>query len=181
MWNKVLVAFGVAFGTALAAGLGIDIYEHRKVAKKVGLSVDELSKVSKDSIKEALVERAVECAAERSVETYIQRVKNDVMAEARDKIGVEVKKAVEASEAVTQKEVLDKISLEASKIDMAELKKSARDKAEEKILEKFDGNLEDLLQKFNENLSNVQKIYGGIADAISKGQERDKSIKFSLG
>lgn len=181
MWNKVMIAFGVAFGTALAAALGVDIYEHRQVSKKVGLSVKDLKEASVKEIQQGIVTQAVKAAAQESVDGYIRTVRNDVMAEARDKIGVEVKKAVEASEAVTQKEVLDKISLEASKIDMAELKRSARDKAEAKILEKFDGNLEDLLQKFNENLSNVQKIYGGIADAISKGQERDKSIKFSLG
>ena len=66
-------------------------------------------------------------------------------------------------------------------IDMAEMKRSAREKAEAKILEKFDGNLEDLLAKFNENLSNIQKIYGGIADAISKGKEKDNGIKFTIG
>ena len=62
-----------------------------------------------------------------------------------------------------------------------ELTESARDKAEEKILSKFDGNLEDLLAKFNDNLSNIQKIYGGIADAIAKGKEQDKGVKFTIG
>ena len=181
MWNKVIMAFGAAFGTALLAALGVDIYEHRKVAKKIGIAAGELKNVSKDCIKEALVERAVEDAAERSVAEHIRAVKNDVMNEAKEQISAEVKQAVKAAEAVTAKEVLDKISEEAGKIDMAELKKSARDKAEAKILEKFDGNLEDLLAKFNDNLSNVQKIYGGIADAISKTNESNKGLKFTIG
>lgn len=181
MWNKIAMAFGAAFVTALTAALGVDIYEHRKVAKKIGMATGELKTAAVKDIQQGIVEQAVKAAAEESVASYIRTVRNDVMAEARDKIGLEVKEAVKACELVTQKEVLDKISSEAGKIDISELKKSARDKAEQKILEKFDGNLEDLLAKFNDNLSNVQKIYGGIADAISKTNERDKGLKFTIG
>jgi hypothetical protein len=180
MWNKVIMAAGAAMAAALAAALGIDIYEHHKVAKKVGISVGELGKATKEQIREELVERAVEDAAKTAVGDYVRRVHDEVMAEAREKIGQEVRQAVNASRAVIEKEVLDKVTEEAGKIDMAELRKSARDKAEAKILEKFDGNLEDLLEKFNDQLSNVQKIYGGIADAITKGKESEKTIKFSI-
>lgn len=181
MWNKVVMAFGAAFGTALLAALGVDIYEHHKVTKKIGIAAGELKAAAVKDIQQGIVEQAVKEAAEENVAGYIRTVKNDVMAEARDQISAEVKQAVKAAEAVTAKEVLDKISAEAERIDMTELKKSARDKAEAKILEKFDGNLEDLLSKFNDNLSNVQKIYGGIADAISKTNERDKGLKFTIG
>ena len=145
MFNKVAMAFGIAFAGALAAALGVDIYEHRQVSKKVGLSVKELKEATVKDIQKGVVEQAVKCAAEDSVGEYVRKVKDNVMAEARDKIGIEVKQAVEASKLVTEKEVLDRISSEAARIDMTELKKAARDKAEAKILEKFDGNLEDLL------------------------------------
>lgn len=181
MWNKVVLAFGAAFGTALLVALGIDINEHRKVAKKVGMAANELKAASVHDIQQGIVEQAVKAAAEENVASCIRTVKNEVMNDAREQIGKEVKQAVRDCEAVTQKEVLDKISQEASRIDMVELKKSARDKAEQKILDKFDGNLEDLLEKFNDNLSNVQKIYGGIADAITKTKEQSNGIKFTIG
>jgi len=181
MLNKVMVAFGVAFGTALAAALGVDIYEHRQITKKVGLATKGLKDASVKDIQQGIVEQAVKDAAEECVVEHVRRVKNDIMGEAKSQICREVQDAVRAAKAVTEKEVLDRISLEASRIDMADLKKSARDKAEEKILDKFDGNLEDLLSKFNDNLSNVQKIYGGIADAITKTKEKDNGIKFTIG
>lgn len=180
MLNKVMGVVGLVLGVCGLSAIGMDIYEHHKMAKKVGMSVDELEKASKDNIKEALVEVAIKSAAEHGVEAHLNRVKNEVFSEARIKLSEEVRKAVKEASETIQKEVGEKISTEASLIDISALKKSARDKAEAKILEKFDGNLEDLLAKFNENLSNIQKIYGGIADAISKGKE-DKGLKFTIG
>lgn len=181
MFNKIIGVSVGAFGMTVLAAMAADIYEHHKVAKKIGISVEELGTASKDTIKEALVERAVESAAERGVEARLNRVKNEVMSEARVKLSEETRKAVKEASDQIQREVGEKIATEASMIDMTEMKRSAREKAEAKILEKFDGNLEDLLQKFNENLSNIQKIYGGIADAISKGKEKDNGIKFTIG
>lgn len=177
--NKVVVVLS-AFGAAFLAGLGVDIYEHQKVAKKIGIAAGDLKEAAVKDIQQSIVEKAVTDAAEDRVSSYVRNVKNEVMDEARIKLGEEARKAVNDASEEIKKKVDDKIAEEVSKIDISELKKSARDKAEAKILEKFDGNLEDLLAKFNENLSNIQKIYGGIADAISKGKE-DKGIKLSLG
>lgn len=179
--QKILIAFGTAFGVALATALGVDIYEHQKVAKKIGIAAGDLKEAAVKDIQQGIVEKAVKDAAEDRVSTYVRNVKNEVMDDARIKLGEEVKRAVNDASEEIRKQTNDKIADEVSKIDISELKKSARDNAEAKILEKFDGNLEDLLEKFNDNLSNVQKIYGGIADAISKTNERDKGLKFTIG
>lgn len=181
MWNKIIMGLGALMATALTAALGIDIYEHRQIAKKVGVSVKDLKEASVKEIQQGIVESAVKEAAEDKVGVYIHTVRDDIIGDARNSLDREARKAVSEAEDLIRKEVEDKISKEASKIDMNELKKSARDKAEAKILEKFDGNLEDLLEKFNDNLGNIQKIYGGIADAISKGQEQNKGLKFTIG
>lgn len=181
MWNKVVIAFGAAFGTALLAALGVDIYEHQKVAKKIDTAAGNLKAASVKEIQDGIVEKAVKSAADEKVAAYMRGLHNQVMDEANTELSKAAKKAVEDASAEVKVKVGEKISEEAAKIDISELKKSARDKAEAKILEKFDGNLEDLLEKFNDNLGNIQKIYGGIADAISKTNEQNKCFKFTLG
>ena len=171
----------VGIGVTILTGLGlVDLFEHRETNKKIGMSLKELKDASKDCIKESLVDAAVESAAETAVNEQLTKLREGALASAKVQMYDEVRKAVTAASSQIKKEVSDRISTEASMIDMTALKKSAREKAEEKILNKFDGNLEDLLSKFNDNLGNIQKIYGGIADAISKGRESDKSFKISL-
>lgn len=181
MVNKV-IGYGVMGVALLATALiGVDVHEHHKVAQKVDKSVSDLEKATEKDIQEGMIRRAVEDAAGIKVAEYLNRIKNEVFAEARLKLGDETRKAVKDAADIIRKEVGERVATEASMIDMTELKKSAREKAEAKILDKFDGNLEDLLSKFNDNLGNIQKIYGGIADAISKGQEKDKGLRFTIG
>lgn len=181
MFEKVIVKLMIGAAAIVCGAVGYDIYEHRKIGKKLDMSCKELEKASVQEIQESLVEQAVKYAAQSSVYNYMERVHGDVMLDAKNKISEEARKAVKDAAETIRKEVGDRISNEAAMIDMASLKKSARDAAEAKILEKFDGNLEDLLAKFNDNLSNVQKIYGGIADAITKTKEKDNGIKFTIG
>lgn len=172
----------IGVGTLVLSALGIvDIFERRETNKKIGMSMKELKESSVKDIQHNVVERAVKSAADDRVSDYMRQVKNEVLSDAKQRLSDETRRAVLSASEQIQKEVADRISTEASLIDMTALKKSARDKAEEKILDKFDGNLEDLLEKFNDNLSNIQKIYGGIADAITKTKEQGNGIKFTIG
>lgn len=183
MFEKTVVKGLLAFVAVVFGGLGVvDIFEHRETNKKIGMSMKELKASSVREIQQSIVESAVKSAATEKVSDYMSRVKNEVLADARQKLADETRKAVKEAGETIQKEVGERISTEASLIDLTELKKSARDKAEEKILNKFDGNLDDLLAKFNKNLSNVQDIYEGIANAINKGKkEESNGLKFTIG
>lgn len=179
--KEKLIQLGLMAGGTILAGIGGTLlFRVNELAKKFDVSVKELKDITTDKIKDSIVESAVRKAAEDQVSDCIVRVHNDVMGAARNKISDETRKAVMNAKEDIEKEVSERISKEAALIDMEDLRKSARDKAEEKILSKFNGNLDDLLGKFNENLSNVQRIYGGIADAISKTNKATKEIKFSL-
>ena len=180
MLEKFIVPAVVAVGTMVLGAVGIDIYQNRQIAKKVDMSVKDLKSATRADISECIIRTAVEDAANSAVGDYIREVKSEVISQARRSLDNEARKAVQEASAQVQKEVGDRIASEAALIDMTSLKKSARDKAEQKILDKFDGNLEDLLTKFNDNLSNVQKIYGGIADAISKTNNKSNGIRLSV-
>ena len=172
----------VGVGMLALSAIGVaDIFERREMNRKIGVSMKEVKEASEKEISAIMLEKAVQNAANEMTNTFMQTLKTDIVREARIKLEDEAHKAVKEASDQIQKDVSETISKEASLIDMTNLKKMARDKAEAKILEKFDGNLEDLLSKFNDNLSNVQRIYGGIADAISKTNESSKGLKFTIG
>lgn len=181
MFEKFIVPVVVGVGSLVLSAIGIDIYQNRQIAKRVDLSVKDLKTATREDIHEGIIRKAVEEAADSAVGDYVREVKAEVVTQARRSLDDEARKAVREASSQIQKEVSDRIATEAALIDMTGLKQSAREKAEAKILEKFDGNLEDLLSKFNDNLSNVQRIYGGIAEAITKTNEKSNGIKLSLG
>lgn len=178
--NKLTVMGMAAAGTVLVGMGGAIMYKLKHVAQKLNVGVSELTDISKEQIKESLVEAAVKECADQQVSRMLHNLKSDILNEASGRLRAEAHKAVQDAKDEIGAKVEDKLADEIALIDMDDLKKSARKKAEEKILSKFNGNLDDLLSKFNDNLGNVQRIYSGIADAINKTNKSTKEIKFSL-
>ena len=184
MVEKTIIKGLVGIGVAVLSAFGLlDFFEHRETNKKIGMSMRELKESSIKEIQQNMVESSVRSAAAEKVSEYMSRVKNEVLADARSKLADEARKAVQEASKTIRDEVSDKISSEASLIDMSELKKSARDKAEEKILSKFDTDLGDLLEKANKSISSYMDIYEGIAHAIDRRKDDDgsKGVRFTIG
>lgn len=175
------IQIGMLFlGTAFVGVGGLALRKVNDISKRMNVGLKDLKNVTSDQIKDGLVETAVREAAQEQTARCVSKVQASVEAETRQIIADKARRAVQDAQKDIQEAVSERISTEVAMIDMDDLRRSARKKAEEKILSKFDGNLDDLLGKFNENLSNVQRIYGGIADAISKTNKKASEIKFSL-
>lgn len=180
MWDKV-IQVGVTAVCVIAGGIGLKVCSNqKKLADRFDASVKDLATISKDKIQEAVVERAVRSAAHEQLSRCMERIKADVESDAKSQLDLQARKAVLDAKNNIADSVSKKIAEEVAMIDIDDLKKSARARAEEKIVSKFDGSLDDILSKYNENLANVQRIYSGIADAIGKTKSAGKEIKFSL-
>lgn len=172
----------VALATTITTLCGVALNKINKMAKKFDKGVKDLEEVTVKDIQAKLVEEAVNQAADEKVGQYVALANKAVLSDARETIRKEVDSAVREAKRDISDKVSTEISEQASQIDMDDLKRRVRDKAEAKVLQKFDGNLQDLLDKFSGNLSQVQKIYGSIADTLGKGaaKDDDKKITFSL-
>ncbi len=179
--NKQFVQLGLMAGGTLVVGVVAAFWgKLDNLAKKLDTSVNGLKDVTTDKIKDTIIEKAVKEAADEQVTGIVMKVQNDVMTSAKEKLNDEVRRAVKEAQNEIQSTVSERISKEAELIDIEDLRKVVRKKAEDRIVNKFDGSLDDLLGKFNENLGNVQRIYGGIANAIGSANKATKEIKFSL-
>ena len=183
MMEKVLVPVAIGVGTVLIGIGGWVASKVNKMAKKLDLSVKELDAATVQDIQQAMVEDAANNAAETKVGDYVRRARNDIMDTAKAELKSEVSTAVTAAKKDIHDKVAGEISDQAAKIDMDELKKTVRARAEEKVLSKFDGNLQDILDKFSGNLGQIQRIYGSIADSLGKNSSKDNDnrVTFSIG
>lgn len=177
---KSLIAFGgVAIGLT---GIGYAIGSRKKlndICNKLDKSIDDLSTSIDVDIPQYMIDKAVSKAVDRSVERAVRDATSIAVNAVKNDIHKEVQTSVNNAYADISASVTNKIASEVSKINMKQLSSSVTAKAEEKIIEKFEGNLDDVLEKFNRNLDNTGKIYESIANSISK-KDNGKEMTFKI-
>ena len=91
-----------------------------------------------------------------------------------------VSEAIKDEYDTLNKDVLKKITEESSKIDVHRVRRTIEDAAKKAALEKFDDNLDDILERFNENLNNTSKIYNCISQTLTKSPNSSKEYVIRL-
>lgn len=174
MSNKELNNLGILIGIA---GVGYAIYVTHKMNKlcdKIDRSVDEVSRSTSVDISKSMVDKAVEKAVDREVGSAVVDATTMAVNSIKNDIHSQIKTAVDSEYSTIRETVSTKVSEEVAKIDMKKLSMSVSDKAEAKILSKFDDNLDHILEKFNHELTSISKIYKSISDTMSNNNNREK-------
>ena len=156
----------IILGAAAIGGIAYSIYlgiKLKKVASTVNLTVDELAAKSHVNIADSMIDAAVQKAVDREIQSVI-RMTNRRLAE---EIRSQVNDAMETAYAELKDSVADEIAGKVKNIDIRAIEKEAVSKAKEAIADKFDNKLDNLLCDFNNNLTNVSKIYSSIAKTMS--------------
>ena len=168
-------AIGIVLGII---GIGYGVYQAYKAgetAKKLDMSIEDLSNKTPVDIQQSIVDRATERAIEREVRIAVNETAKAVRSDAQDEIKREVSKAVNAVYDDLSKDVADRISDDVANIDEYALKEKVTKEAEKKMLKKFDGELDGLLGLFQHNLRTVGKIHDNIESALTGRKDDDES------
>lgn len=177
--NEILGKIGIAFGIgALVYSVYNDIRISR-IAKNINVSVKELSNRTNVYATDAMIEKAVEKAVERTTSRVAIDVKHRVEKKIETDVHNQVKDAMDGLYSDFKNSVSAEMVKQASAINMRELKAEVVEKAKAAAVEKFNDNLDDILDKFNSELDNVSKIYSSIADKIAK--KNDEGVTLRLG
>ena len=162
MRNETKIVLGV-----VAIGVGYAGYVNSKLNKISGMldvAVDNLASGIEVNISDDLLNSAVQRAVDREVGYISSRITRDLNTEIRS----QVERSVDMSSADIKDSVSKEISRQVRNIDISDMEREVVNKAKDAVAEKFDRKLDGLLDDFNENLNNVQKIYSSIAKSIAK-------------
>lgn len=156
-----LVGLGaVIFGIA-GVGYGIGCRKRMNdTCDKINAKVAEISDNVDVDIPEAVIKVAVDNA-----------VKEEVRYQVRD--------AVEEKYSDITKSVGAQVVKEVSNMDLSKLRKQIREDAAEKVSDKLENELDDIVEKFTNNLDSISTIYEKVADKMSTKSE-DNEIKIRL-
>lgn len=161
-------------------GVGYALGTRKKmngICDKLDTSIDELSGNIAVSIPEHLIEKAVDQAVTRETEYEVKQATNRVVKDIEGEIKTEVSSAVSYERSRIHESVKKEIEKKVSNIDISSLKREVVDEAKEAAAEKLDSSLDDILEKFNDELHNVSKIYNSIAKAIVKERDSDSLLR----
>lgn len=170
----------IALGALGILGIGYGLAMHTKLAKvseRLDKSIDELAGKTNIDISEELINQAVEKAATAEAKKAVEKATAEALAELRKDIHKSVTEAVDKEYDNIKDEVLKKTTEAAAKIDVARVRRDV----ERAAVTKYECNLDDILDKFNDNLSNTSKIYSSIASAITRPTESGKEVVLKLG
>lgn len=173
----------VAIGAVGILGLGYAIAMRTKLAKvseRLDVAIDDLAGKTAVDIPERIVNEAVEKAVTSEAERVVEKATNDALAELKKDIHRTVSDAVEAEYTSIRETVLKEARDEAAKIDVARVRRDVERSAEKIALEKFEANLEGILEKFNTNLDNTSKIYSSIASSMVRPTDSGKEFVFKV-
>ena len=154
------------FSIASLAVSGIMLYVASKIAKKIDDDSLTLSEKIPVAIEDEIIKNAVNERVEREVKKKVSSASEDVYKEVHG----EIRDAVLKEVANEKKNIADNVKSEIEKkingIDIDDLRREVISKAKDKVAEKFDGDLNGILDRYNSDLSNISKIYSSIASSI---------------
>lgn len=171
---------GFCMFTAGMIGLGYAIGTRKKM-KHVGAlldkSIDELANSTPVDISEDMVSKAVDRAVEREASKAVTRATALALSEVREDIHKKVKAAVDKEYEALKENVLKEIVEESSKIDYRRVRNEVEKAAKENALEKFDENLDEITEKFKDDLDSMVKFHKSIANIMGKKDEKEIVLK----
>lgn len=139
-----------------------------KTADIINASIDDVSKNINIDVPQSIVDKAVDKAVEREVNKAVKTISYEVSESLRRDIKNKVKAAVDESYSDIKASVSSEVSKDVANIDLKQMRREVKEKASQLVIDKFNENLDSLLQDFNQNLNNVSKIYSSIADNMTK-------------
>lgn len=171
---KTTFNFDAAGAIGMIIGLGGLAYaawsakKQDDLAKKLDLSIEELAKKTPVYISEEIVDKAVQTATDREVKAAVHEASKSVKTAAHETLSSEVKKEVDAAKDTIKAEVGEEISKQVALIDEGAARAEVVKRAEEKVLKKLDGSLDNVLNEAREEcrrrLNSVTKSWESIAD-----------------
>lgn len=162
--------FNTIVGIAGLIGIGYGIATHNKMSKiseRLDKTIDSLADDMEIDISDGLINKAVDKAVANAAKNAVSIATNNAMTEIKRDIHSKVSAAVEREYDSIKDKVLSEATVSASKIDVNRVRKDVEAAAKKAAMDKFDTNLDSILEKFRGDLDNAAKFYTAINNIMN--------------
>lgn len=156
--------------TGFIATIGYAIAVTRRlheVSNKLDRAVDNLVDTKEIDIPKDMINRSIERAVDREVRMQVGDSCKAATKAVENDIYKEIKSSVEDEFKRQKGDVAKELKRQINDLDISEIKKEVIREAKDTAANKFKHDLDDILEKHNDELESVTRIYSSIADKIS--------------
>lgn len=175
--NLIVRVGGYAVGLI---GIGYAIGSRKKlndICKRLDRSVEQLSCDMEIDISDSIVNDAIDTAVQKEVDRMVERAHKRVIKDIERDMNQQIRQVIDGEYKNLKDDITTKMSKEVSRINTRDIQDEIVDKAKKEVAKKFDGCLDDILEKYNHDLDNVSKIYKSIAQTMSRGNDKEMIFK----
>lgn len=158
---NVLYFLTLSAGTVMAIEYGL--YLKRK-NEKIQILSDKINLDISDPIIKAGIDRAIE----REVTSKIDKAARETIREVKSDMKKLVKAEVDDEFSDIKDQTKRELKKQIGNVDIDRIRREFIEENKRYAAEKFKEDLDDILEKHNEELENVTKIYSSIADKLSE-------------
>lgn len=172
--DTISILLGICGFVVGLIGVGYAIGSHKKlgdVADKLDMSITDLTDDLDIDIPQHVIDKAVNKAVEKEVEKQVRVVSKDAVSKISKNICEQVAISIDKSYSDIDRSVKSEIKKQIAFIDIREAREEVIDSAKEKVAEKFESDLDDILDRYKADLATVSKIYESIAKAVNETNE----------
>lgn len=173
--NATAIA-GLIFGACgiitAAVGVGYGLGQKRKVddiSERLNKKIDEIAVDVDVDISDAVIDEAVKVAVDREAKITVQKAVSSIISSTKAEMANQITLEIDRQKAVIKDDVTKEVTRQVSRLSINELKESVVEQAKTEAMEKLQTSMDDILQGFTNNLSQVGTIYQTIAQAFSSG------------
>lgn len=168
--NDLILAAGsvglVIFGAYIVKGIN----EFHQVKKRLDNALNDISDKTDIEISEEIIEEAVRERVHKEVYIAVKKAADQAARDIESDMKKQIKQEIDEEYENLSASVKKKIHQEVDDINIERLKKEVVAEAKEAAANKFETELDDVLEKYNENLSKITQIYGSIAQSMNPKQ-----------
>ena len=179
--NKYVVTIVGTAITMAATALVVSVanfVDSRRTRKKIEESLSRVETMTEDQIAETVIRRAVEKAADKKMDHFMQDTEEAVLRTASRNLDIQAKKAVDSYADDIREKAASKITEQVEHLDIEDLKRRVCNQAERHVMDKLDGVLDSSTRKFEAQLDSTRKVYDGIAKAMADKERGDDGFRF---
>lgn len=162
---------------AVIGTVGAGIYFGRKLYKqvkelteKVDISIKDIGDMTQVEVKESIIDSVVEKKVSEEVAHTVKKSAAVAVADIESDIHDQIKAEVEREYDDIKESVKDEIKSQVDGININKIRNEVIKEAKEAAAKKFENDLDEVLEKYNNNLEKLTNIYGSIAQKMNPKQ-----------
>ncbi len=166
--NNIYTGLKIA-GVAACIGVGAYLsYKTHTICKKVGYSLNDLSRVTHVDISSRMVDQYTEKAVQKAARNAAEKASDKLYSDAYDILSDQVAEAVKNSYDSIKDQVSREVRRQVSKISISALKSEIKEDVKDAITDRLSDQMDDILDTYNDQLTNIGKIYSSIAETMKE-------------